>query len=829
MKDFFNVDRKILAGYEEVANVIKGKEEEYKALSDDQLKEKTNYFLSELEAGTDIYSMVEDILATVTEAAERTLRMRPFKVQLMGALAIIDGNIAEMKTGEGKSLMSTIAAYYMALNKKGVHIVTVNDYLAMRDAQEMSALFNYLGLTVGYSSNELQSEEKKEAYSKDITYVTNNELGFDYLRDNMAISLERRVLRGLDYVIIDEIDSILIDEARTPLIISGQEKNVREIYPQIDAIVKGFKEDEDYVVNLRDKVAILKDSGIDKIEKTFIRGNLFDVENSHVLHAINNALKANYCMAKEVDYVVKDGLIIIVDQFTGRLMHGRTFNDGLHQALEAKESLKTQKQTKILASITFQNFFRLYNHICGMTGTAKIIEEEFQKTYGMYVIEIPTNRPMIRKDRNDVIFLKQEHKYETLTKIVKERHEVGQPILIGTVAIETSEEIANELRRANINPVVLNAKHNDVEAEIVKNAGQYGAITIATNMAGRGTDIKVEDKVKELPKFYSDLFKEEIDPSGLMVIGTERHESRRIDDQLRGRSGRQGDAGESIFLVSFEDTLLNRFKSDRLEKVLSVTMTGSGPINNKFLTGQIEKIQREVESINYESRKNVVKYDDVLRGQREVIYSQRDYILNTENIYEDIKKIVSEYVTRIVDYHTSSDTLNEINDVVKASISNDKLNITENYYDEIMKVASEELERKLEILGEDNFNHFLKVMSLKVIDEVWVDHIDEMATLRNSIGLRGYGQVDPLHEYQREGRQMFEDMTSEIEEGIVRYVLKGKINSQRENEQIIDNAVHDHSNTVGEKQETVVKKEKIGRNDKCPCGSGKKYKDCCGK
>ncbi len=829
-KSIFDIDKQYLKRYESIADQVIALEAEYKALSDEELKGKTAEFKKKIADGEDKNNFKVEALAVVREAATRSLGMTPFKVQIMGALTLLDSNIAEMKTGEGKTLMSTLAVYFMALDGRGVHVVTVNDYLARRDATEMGVLYNYLGLTVGFSDREMTKEEKREAYAKDITYVTNNELGFDYLRDNMAFKLEDRVLRDLAYAVVDEVDSILIDEARTPLIISGQEKKVLEVYSQVDAVVKNLKEDEDFVIDLKDKIANLTNAGIDKIEKGLVRGNLFDLHNSQMLHAINQSLKANYCMHNEIDYVVRDGKVVIVDSFTGRLMDGRVYSDGLHQALEAKEHVETQKQTRTLATITFQNFFRLFDSLSGMTGTAKSEEEEFQKTYGLDVICIPTNVPVIRVDREDTIFVKEADKFNFMIELIKERHKVGQPILIGTVAIESSERIAEVLHKAGIKATVLNAKNNAEEALIVENAGQLGAITIATNMAGRGTDIKIAKEVKELPAFESTISNDTVTPGGLLIIGTERHESRRIDDQLRGRSGRQGDCGESAFFVSFEDDLMKRYISPMIKLVLDNGGFGDQAISDKRLSKAVESTQKRVESVNYDSRKTVLKYDDVMREQREAVYSQRDYILTNDSILEDVKAIISDYIKGILDYYET----NKDEEVLRSEIESTivkyiDFELTGDLNAKLNEKVEAELAHKLEIMGQEDFDGFLKTVCLKIFDENWISHIDEMQVLRQSIGLRGYGQVDPLHEYQREGRRMFEEMLGTVERDIIKYILLSKINTNSDREASMNKLAASHSHTVGGEYKTVVNDEKIGRNDQCPCGSGKKYKDCHGK
>ncbi len=830
IKSLFDIDKQYLKKYEALADETLALEDKFKQLSDDELKAKTIEFKTRIKNGESKEDLKVEVMATVREAATRALGMTPYKVQVMGALTLLDNNIAEMKTGEGKTLMSTLAVYYMALDERGVYVVTVNDYLAKRDATEMGVLYNYLGLTVGYSDRELSKDEKREAYAKDVTYVTNNELGFDYLRDNMAFKLEDRVLGELAYAVVDEVDSILIDEARTPLIISGQEKKVLEVYSQVDAIVKNFTEDEDFVIDLKDKIANLTNVGIDKIEKGLVRGNLFDLENSQMLHAINQSLKANYCMHNEVDYVVREGKVIIVDSFTGRLMHGRVFSDGLHQALEAKEHVETQKQTRTLATITFQNFFRLFENLSGMTGTAKTEEEEFQKTYGLDVVCIPTNVPVIRVDRDDTIFVKEEDKFSYMIELIKERHAVGQPILIGTVAIETSERIAKVLNKAGIKSTILNAKHNEEEAHIVENAGQLGVITIATNMAGRGTDIKIASEVKALKPFESKISNDSVDPSGLLIIGTERHESRRIDDQLRGRSGRQGDAGESAFFVSFEDDLMKRYISPMIKLVLDNGAFDDQAIADKRLTKAVASTQKRVESVNYESRKSVLKYDDVMREQREVVYGQRDYILSNDSILSDVRDIITDYINGIVDYYETTNDHDILVSTVESSITKRFADVDEeNLKTSLIAISEEEIANKLEMMGSDDFEQFIKTVCLKIFDENWISHIDEMQVLRQSIGLRGYGQIDPLHEYQREGRKMFEEMLGTVERDIIKYILLSKISTNSQREASMNKLAASHSHTVGGEYKTIVNEKKVGRNEKCPCGSGKKFKECHGK
>lgn len=831
LKKYFDVERTYLQSYTQLADLVVEKQEEYSKLSDDELKGKTEEFKQLIADGTAPYDLRVEAFATVREAAKRSLGMEPFHVQIMGAAALYDGNISEMKTGEGKTLTATLAVYLMALEGKGVHVITVNDYLARRDSEEMGVLYNFLGLTVGLNDRELSADEKREQYACDITYTTNSELGFDYLRDNMALHLSQRVLRGLRYAIVDEVDSILIDESRTPLIISGQPKKTQNLYTIVDALVKNMTEDHDFKMNVRDKNAHLLEAGIDKVEQTLAKGNLFDLENSDLLHAINQALKAVWCMHKDVDYVTKDGKIIIVDQFTGRLMEGRSYSDGLHQALEAKEHVDIQEETKTLATITYQNFFRLYDQLSGMTGTAKTEEEEFLKTYGMDVIQIPTNKPIIRLDRDDRIFKSKAAKYAHMIEFIRERHAHGQPILIGTVAIETSEEIAEELHKHNIKHNVLNAKKHDEEAQIIKDAGQVGAVTIATNMAGRGTDIKLSTEVRMLEEYESELEECIVNPAGLLIVGTERHEARRIDNQLRGRSGRQGDHGESVFYVSFEDDLMKRFMNPTMEALLA--RFPDEMLEAKAITKRIEAAQTQIEGINYDSRKNLLKYDDVLREQRENIYGQRDYILDNTDITNDTIEMIREYVEGQVDYYTTNGSTEDLVEFVKLNISNNdvELDVEGDLVEQIMEYAQAEVDSKIEKLTEEGFNDFAKTVIIKVLDTVWINHIDEMQTLRQTIGLRGYGQVNPLHEYQGEGRRMFEEMVSSIEADSTKFILKGKVYSNEQRELVQRRMESDHGNITGLANQNGPTKsvKKQGRNELCECGSGKKFKDCHGR
>jgi preprotein translocase subunit SecA len=831
LNKFFDIDKQYLKKYEAIADRVIALENEYAALTDEQLVEKTNEFKQRINDGQTIEEIQVEAFATVREGAKRATGMTPFKVQIIGACALIDGNIAEMKTGEGKTLTSTLPVYTLALLQKGVHVITVNDYLAERDASEMGEIYNFLGMTVGLNLREMTVQEKQEAYNADITYTTNSELGFDYLRDNMVMTREARVQRGLIHAVVDEVDSILIDESRTPLIISGNEKKSHNMYQQVDALVKSLKEDRDFKINAKDKTALLLSNGIDLVERAFAVGNMYDVRNSQLTHAVNQSLRANFCMHLDVDYVVRDNEVVIVDQFTGRTMEGRTFSDGLHQAIEAKEHVDTQKETKTMATITYQNFFRLYEKLSGMTGTAKTEEEEFQKTYNMDVVCIPTNTPVVRKDNNDLLFVSKKVKFKYMLELIKERHNVGQPILIGTVAIESSEEIADLLQKSGIPHQVLNAKQHASEAEIIKNAGKFGAVTIATNMAGRGTDIKIDSQVRAIEPFMSEITQQEERGDGLLIVGTERHESRRIDNQLRGRSGRQGDNGESTFFVSFEDELMKRYGGDRAQKYLTKLVTDDMPISSKTLTKQVASSQKQVESINYDIRKTLLKYDDVLREQREIIYSQREFIIDSKNLIDDAKEIINRFLTNRVNYYLELDDLDGLKEFFAANVSNKEIDQTDNYLENVLGLAMDEMNRKVEEHDEDIINQYCKTVMLKVLDEAWVEHIDEMQTLRDSVGLRGYGQVDPLIEYQKDGRQMFEDMIDNTEQEIVRYLLKGRLQTKSEAQAMINKLNQEHSKSEANRKETVVVAEsnKVGRNEECPCGSGKKYKNCCGK
>jgi preprotein translocase subunit SecA len=820
--NLFNVNKKTLKRLEKKAQEVLDKSEEFKALSDSELQAKTPYFKERLAAGESLDDLLVEAYATVREASTRVLKMTPFKVQVMGAIVIHEGNIAEMKTGEGKTLTAVMPAYLNALTGLGVHIVTVNDYLARREAEgEIGDLFKFLQLTVGLNTRELNPQEKSEVYQSDILYSTNNELGFDYLRDHMVIYKENIVQRNLNFAIIDEVDSILIDEARTPLIISGGAKNTADLYKQANYFAIGLS-DEHYELDIKDKTITLTQEGIAKAENFFNLDNLYDVNNVVLLHHINNALRANFIMTKDVDYVVQDGKVIIVDQFTGRLMHGRQFSEGLHQALEAKEAVEIKKETTTLATITFQNFFRMYSKLSGMTGTAKTEEEEFRNIYNMLVVEIPTNKPVIRIDDNDLIFATMEAKYKALAEEITRRYKLGQPMLVGTISIESSELLSSLLRKNGVKHNVLNAKQHEREAEIVANAGQKYAVTIATNMAGRGTDIKLGEGVVEL--------------GGLAVIGTERHESRRIDNQLRGRSGRQGDPGYSRFFISADDELMLRFGGERFKSMISmITSPGKEgsevPLDYKMFSKMILRAQKQIEGNNFDRRKTVLQYDEVLRKQREIIYSQRTDVLFLESIEELTYNMVRQVIERTLAMHNKD----ELNNALKKyfpvdAIDNELLKTETNLFDYILDMAKKDLEAKKALVGEKVFNDFLKAITLRVVDTYWVQHIDSMSELRQAVTLQSYGQINPFREYQEVGFNMFETMIQNIQDDVTRYVLKAQVRQNTERVQVAK-PIRAYSGKEDQETKKAPRKvgEKVGRNDPCPCGSGKKYKHCHGR
>ena len=830
----FDAGLKELKRVEKIANKIDALAEDYKKLTDEELQAKTPYFKELLANGAKLDDIIVDAFATVREASTRVLGMTPFKVQLMGALALHGGNIAEMKTGEGKTLTSTLVVYLNALTGKGVHVVTVNEYLASRDATEMGALHKWLGLTVGLNLREMTSEEKRAAYNCDITYSTNNELGFDYLRDHMVTYKEQMVQRELNFAVIDEVDSILIDEARTPLIISGAAKNTAAVYQQADMFAKSLHE-QDYEIDVKSKHVVLTEEGMTKAERFFGLDNLYDLKNVTLLHYITNALRANYIMTKDVDYVIHEGAIIIVDQFTGRLMIGRQYSEGLHQAIEAKEHVEIKKETKTVATITFQNYFRMYKKLAGMTGTAKTEENEFRNIYNMYVVEVPTNKPVIRIDATDLIYMSTKAKYNAIANEIEERHKKGQPILVGTISIETSELLSNLLTKKHIKHNVLNAKQHAREAEIVANAGQMGAVTIATNMAGRGTDIKLGEGVVEL--------------GGLCVLGTERHESRRIDNQLRGRSGRQGDPGYTRFFLSTEDDLMRRFGSEKFKTLLGYMVNqkdGSEiPLENKMFAGFVESAQKKIEGTNYESREAVLKYDEVLRKQREIIYGQRADILFYDDISDIIKNMMKNTCERLVATYVEANKVPTAEELVKIFESVDGkffqlgvLDINEAVNKKGIEIADYFYNKCIEILEEKKekfpihvYKEFLKVILLRVVDTYWMDHIDAMSELRQAVRLQSYAQKNPLREYQDIGFEKFEKMICNIENDATRYINRATIQENLQREQVAKNTVASSGKEGEMKRKPVVKaaNEKIGPNSPCPCGSGLKYKKCCGK
>jgi len=827
LRSLFDFEYKELRRFMKIADQIEAKSDEYEKLTDKQLQHKTEEFKKELEKGKTLDDILVDAFATVREAAKRVINEKPFYTQVLGALAIHYGNIAEMKTGEGKTLTSVMPAYLNALTGEGVHIITVNEYLASRDAAWMGQIFEFLGLTVGTNLRDLSPAEKRERYNCDILYSTNNEIGFDYLRDNMVVRKEDRVQRPLNFAIVDEVDSVLIDEARTPLIISGGAMHSNNQYTDAQRFVRDLKENEDFIIDEKTKSINLTDEGSKKCEKFYGIDNMYDIKYSALVHHINQALRANFTMKNEVDYVVQDGKVVIVDQFTGRLMQGRAFSEGLHQAIEAKEGVKINEETKTLATITFQNLFRMYKKLSGMTGTAKTEEEEFRNIYNMYVIQIPTNKPVIRKDMADLIFATKQDKYNAIIKEIKERHATGQPVLVGTIAIETSELISNMLKKERIKHEVLNAKNHAREAEIIAKAGEIGSVTIATNMAGRGTDIKLGEGVKEL--------------GGLCVIGTERHESRRIDNQLRGRAGRQGDPGYTQFFVSFEDDLMVRFGTDRFKDLLQAAGLGTTiNLRSKTMTRNVETAQKKVEGNNFDIRKSLLQYDDVMGRQREIMYERRNEILDSESIHESIINLIKDHIYNLVMSHLVEQPellefdCSEICEYVNENLlrnSNMKLSeIINKSKDEVIQILEDkiigEYENKIKDLPEEIVNDFEKVIALRVIDTHWMEHINTMDHLKEGIGLRSYAQNNPLVEYTNEGFQLFDEMLDTINREITKYLLKAEIKQNLERKEV---AKPTGTNDSKDKVKTTRKVEKIGRNEPCPCGSGKKYKQCCGK
>ena len=823
LRSLFDHEYKELKKFRSIADKIELLKDEYSNLSDGDLKNKTTIFKERLNAGETLEDILVEAFATAREAAKRTIGEYPFYVQLLGGIAIHYGNIAEMKTGEGKTLTTVLPAYLNSLTGKGVHVITVNEYLTLRNAEWMGKVFEFLGVTVGVNLRELTPSEKKKEYDKDILYTTNNELGFDYLRDNMVVKKENRVQRGLNFAILDEVDSILIDEARTPLIISGGHMESKNLYNSADIFVKTLIKEQDYTIDEKTKSVSLSEEGSDKACKYFKLDNLYDISNTALVHHIDQALKANYAMQRDVDYVVQDNEVIIVDQFTGRLMKGRAFSEGLHQAIEAKEGVKIQDETKTLATITFQNLFRMYNKLSGMTGTAKTEEEEFRNIYNMFVIQIPTNREVIREDLADLVFATKKAKFNAIVDEIEKRHKMGQPILVGTIAIETSELVSKMLDKKGIKHEVLNAKNHAREAEIIAKAGEKNSVTIATNMAGRGTDIKLGDGVREL--------------GGLCVIGTERHESRRIDNQLRGRAGRQGDPGVSQFFVSLEDELMVRFGTDRIKALMQSAGFDEQAIRSKIFTSSIEGAQKRVEGNNFDIRKQLLQYDNVMNEHREIIYRKRNEILDQESIHENVLNSFKDYINNIVIQYLNSEEetrYEELTDYINKNLLKTKkikLSQIENKTIEeateiIYELLNEDYEEKIKELPDEIRKDFEKAISLQVIDNYWMEHINTMDHLREGVSLRGYANEDPLQAYIREGFELFDKMLDNICKDTTLYLLKAEIRQNLQAKQVKGSTNEAKEQGV---KKTIKKGKKIGRNDMCPCGSGKKYKQCCGK
>ena len=915
MKLFKTYSEKEVKRVMPLVDKINSLEPEMEKLTDHELRQKTEYFKNELANGKTLDDILPEAFAVVREASKRALGMRHFDVQLIGGIILHQGRIAEMKTGEGKTLVATLPVYLNALEGKGVHVITVNDYLAKRDSEWMGKLYKFLGLSVGLVIAGMDPQAKQKAYGADITYGTNNEFGFDYLRDNMVIYKNQLVQRGLHYAIVDEIDSILIDEARTPLIISGRANESSDLYKKandfvrrleakviVEEDVKDFNQAEDnekydYIVDLKAKSATLTQKGIQKAEEYFGLENFNDLENSTLVHHVNQALRAHGVMKKDIDYIVKDGEVLIVDEFTGRIMYGRRYNNGLHQAIEAKEKVKIADESKTLATITFQNYFRMYDKLSGMTGTAMTEESEFEEIYNLDVVEIPTNKPMIRKDENDVIYKNESAKFRAIVEDVKESHEKGQPVLIGTVSIEKSEKLSKLLNEARIPHEVLNAKSHEKEAMIVAQAGKFGAVTIATNMAGRGTDImlggnseylakeemrknrvpenlieesntyyetddqeilRAREQFNNLVKKYDEQIKEEkqkvIDAGGLKIIGTERHESRRIDNQLRGRSGRQGDIGQSRFFIGLDDDLMKIFGGDAITKVYNTLGADENmPIASKMISRAVENAQKKVEGRNFSIRKNVLKYDDVMNAQREIIYKQRREVLDGEDIHDNILNMINSIAEEIVSTFIEGEDGNSVNpETLLPEIINifgidmsdyvkEHQNDANAIIEELKKQAIQKYQEKEEEITQEKMRELERVVMLKVVDEKWMNHIDSMDELKNGIGLRAYGQHDPVVQYRMEGMDMFEEMVTNIKIDVVKILMnlrKQNENVRRQETAKITGAALEAINSVDggkkistpEYSQTIVNAgPKIGRNDPCPCGSGKKYKNCCGR
>ena len=816
-----------------IVKKINSLSETMEKLSNEELQAKTAEFKERLQKGETLDDILPEAFAVGREASSRIMGMRHYDEQLIGGIVLHQGRISEMKTGEGKTLVATLPAYLNGLSGKGVHIVTVNDYLAKRDMEQMSQLYNFLGLTTGVIIHDLNNDQRREAYAADITYGTNNEFGFDYLRDNMVIYKEERVQRPLNFAIVDEVDSILIDEARTPLIISGQGEKSTEFYKVADFFAKKLVADDDYTIDEKANAVMLTDKGIEKAEKTFQVDNYADAENIELQHYVTQALKANYGMKKDKDYMVKDGEVIIVDEFTGRLMEGRRYSDGLHQAIEAKEGVKIARESKTLATITFQNYFRMYKKLSGMTGTALTEENEFREIYGLDVIVVPTHRPIARIDNPDLVFKTELGKIKAVADEVAKAHAKGQPVLVGTVSIEKSELVSSMLKKKGIPHQVLNAKYHEQEAEIISHAGELGMVTIATNMAGRGTDIKLGEGVREV--------------GGLKIIGTERHESRRIDNQLRGRSGRQGDVGESTFFISLEDDLMRIFGSEKIQGVVEkLGLKDDEAIESKMVSKAIENAQKKVEGNNFDVRKTLLGYDDVMNTQREVIYKQRAEVLEGEDVKEEILSMLKDVIAEAVNTHITGESEdyreeflnlmvvlqdlcippNSVNLPSLENLSNEE--ITNNLYE----IAAKYYEQKEEEFTPERLREIERVVLLKAVDTKWMSHIDNMDHLKQGIGLRAFKQIDPAQAYQMEGSEMFNDMIHAIKEETIKMLFHVRVERAPERERVAQetSAVHPGSdNSAGPKQPIINNGPMIGRNDLCPCGSGKKYKNCCGR
>jgi preprotein translocase subunit SecA len=826
-KIFGDTNERDVKRLRKTVDIINGLEPEFAALSDEALQGKTDEFRARIEKGESLDELLPEAFATVREASKRTLNKRHFDVQLVGGMALHEGRIAEMKTGEGKTLVGTLPVYLNALLGKGVHVVTVNDYLAQRDSAEMGQIYNFLGMTVGINLAGMDHAHKQEAYACDVTYGTNNEFGFDYLRDNMVLYKEQMVQRPLYFCVIDEVDSILIDEARTPLIISGQAEKSNELYYAADRFVKKLEAEEHFTVDIKVKAVALTEKGVAVAEKAFGIENLYDHSHVTLNHHIVQALKANVIMKRDVDYVVTEDEVVIVDEFTGRLMAGRRYSDGLHQAIEAKEEIEVQNESMTLATITFQNYFRMYRKLAGMTGTAKTEEEEFKKIYGLEVLQVPTNRPNRRNDMADVVYKSQNGKFNAVVAEIVERHKKNQPVLVGTVSIENSELVSEMLKRKGVKHQVLNAKHHAAEAEIISQAGQPGAVTIATNMAGRGTDIILGEGVQE--------------SGGLHIIGTERHESRRIDNQLRGRAGRQGDPGSTQFYLSLGDELMKRFGADNVLNMMErLGFEEDQPIESKMITRAVESAQKRVEGSNFDIRKVVLQYDDVMNQQREIIYKQRRTTLESENIKDVVTDMIRPVIERIVEAHCSDDIpehwgLQDVADYVntklfeEGTITKDELwgkeaaEIVEYIFGKVM----EKYDAREARLGPELVREFEKVIVLRAVDSKWMDHIDAMDQLRQGIHLRAYGGTDPLREYQFEGFEMFNQMVASIQEEVATYIMKAHIEANQQRQAVVEEDKISTNSEPAEKRPVQVK-DSVGRNDPCPCGSGKKYKNCHG-